>query len=504
MMAGSVLTTLPVLLVFLALAALLHRGPDGRERQGMTATVSARAWAAAAGAACIAALAFFAVAHLPQVVSAAERRARSCSTTSPTSRRGRPSRPTACARRSAPRSARSGTGAAPRFRPRAAPPATPSLQRALPLELAGQLRDHVLRARRRAGQRFPGQAVDASGDNVWWFAQRELRVSPRVATGADQEAADRVRVGADRRIARCSASATIEFVVAAGRGGGAGSVYVEPTWRCARCRRAPAPLPCPWRARARRSRRRRARAARSTATPPRRGAAIPCAGPRAAPHARFRRARASSAASSCAGATAGSHRATTCSSPTMARDGERCAASTTATAAPTRSRCPTPRRAIVRLALARRPGARLRARRSRGQATSPSARRRTRSSRRSRASRRAATFRAASPASSPTGRSSASTAAARAACCPRTARSKSARGGFSIEPFVVVGLASVVDLGRRRTRSRSSRRLPADARRALATVRAGSCSVTTFARRRSRRVAARRALRRRATRPIGR
>ena len=38
MMAGSVLTVLPVLLVFLALQRYYIAGPDGRQRQGMTAT----------------------------------------------------------------------------------------------------------------------------------------------------------------------------------------------------------------------------------------------------------------------------------------------------------------------------------------------------------------------------------------------------------------------------------------------------------------------------------
>ena len=122
----------------------------------------------------------------------------------------------------------------------------------------------------------------------------------------------------------------------------------------------------------------------------------------------------------------------------------------------------------VRLALHDGPGARYALGRSRDRATSRSAPRPTRSSRRSRANLRAATFRAASPASSRTGRSSASTAAATPACCPRTARSRSRKGGFSIEPFV-----------RRRRRASSPgptssigqslrERLPADPERHLA------------------------------------
>ena len=84
-------------------------------------------------------------------------------------------------------------------------------------------------------------------------------------------------------------------------------------------------------------------------------------------------------------------------------------------------------------------------------------------------------------------------------CCPRMARSKSARGGFSIEPFVVAD-GRVVDVGRRRRARRScvDGYLPMPGvtwRRAAA----GSCSVTTFAAGDARSVAARRALRRRAT-----
>ena len=50
--------------------------------------------------------------------------------------------------------------------------------------------------------------------------------------------------------------------------------------------------------------------------------------------------------------------------------------------------------------------------------------------------RRAAAIRAVSTTSRSTGRSSASTATARTGCCPKTARSKSRKGSFSIEPFV--------------------------------------------------------------------
>ena len=71
-------------------------------------------------------------------------------------------------------------------------------------------------------------------------------------------------------------------------------------------------------------------------------------------------------------------------------------------------------------------------------------------------------------------------AAASRACSARTARSKSAKGGFSIEPFVLSD-GKLVELGRRaRSRSRcrtATCRSPA----CTGSTRASSCDVTAFA-----------------------
>ncbi len=135
---------------------------------------------------------------------------------------------------------------------------------------------------------------------------------------------------------------------------------------------------------------------------------------------------ANSAASSCIGWTRNSRRATRCRCPMTVRNGGRCAASARAAAATMRWRCRKPRAVTCgcrcKTAL---PGpTALPKSKSR---TRSSANRPTRSSKWSRATRRAAIFPAAFPASRLTGRWSASMAAATTLCCRPTARSRPGR-----------------------------------------------------------------------------
>ena len=56
--------------------------------------------------------------------------------------------------------------------------------------------------------------VDASGDNVWWYPSGELHVFRRLAAGADQAAADRIRLGAGDGSSTLRHFESIEFVSA--------------------------------------------------------------------------------------------------------------------------------------------------------------------------------------------------------------------------------------------------------------------------------------------------
>ena len=98
--------------------------------------------------------------------------------------------------------------------------------RALPLELPANFEiTFDLRADAPVND-FQVKLVDESGDNVWWFRRQNfafprdwqpIRIKKRHVEFAWGPAADRTL----RRVAR------IEFVVAAGRGGGSGAVYVS-------------------------------------------------------------------------------------------------------------------------------------------------------------------------------------------------------------------------------------------------------------------------------------
>ena len=165
--------------------------------------------------------------------------------------------------------------------------------------------------------------VDASGDNVWWYNRpnfafprewQQVTIKKRQIEFAWGPTKDRT----------LSRAATIELVVAAGRGGGRGSVYVSDSC-CASCRRCRPPG-----------------RDRTCAHPPRGEAGSPRAPSMARPRphggAIRRRAassgsrwisvgHANSAVSSCAGRRASTHRATTCSSRMTAGGGAPCGAS---------------------------------------------------------------------------------------------------------------------------------------------------------------------------------
>ena len=98
-------------------------------------------------------------------------------------------------------------------------------RRKLPTRSAGELRALVLFARGCTCKRFPVKLADASGDNVWWFERRDfefpsswrlIKIKKRQIAFAWGPAQDHALRHSD----------SVEFVVAAGRGGGAGSVEV--------------------------------------------------------------------------------------------------------------------------------------------------------------------------------------------------------------------------------------------------------------------------------------
>ncbi len=383
MMAGSVVTTLPVLLLFLALQRYYIAGPDGGQRQGMMRRrVASRPRRLAPR--CLRSLASRCACTLPRA-AAADSDAAACSTTSPTSRRGRP-----CAsdgvrasiqRR---RRRRSGHGAAPRLRSRRAPPATRSRARALPLDLPANYEITFYLRGDAPVNDFQVKLVDASGDNVWWFNRRELRLSARLAAGADQEAPDRLRVGPDRRIARCSTSPTPRVRRRRGTRRRQGLARISDLT----LRRAAADRRRRRRRRAARvvGRGRRRRRSRSTATPRPRGGATRRRR-RAEPHARLRpRARVRRPGPALAG------RAVRIALRRRALRRRRalahaCAASSDGNGGHDRDlRCRSPRRATCASRLHDGPARGATRSPSSRSRTSPSARRRTHSSRRSRAS----------------------------------------------------------------------------------------------------------------------
>ena len=249
-----------------------------------------------------------------------------------------------------------------------------------------------------------------------------------MAAGHDQEAPDRVCVGTREGPRRCAHVAAIEFVVAAGRGGGRGSVYVERSRRCASCRPTRRAACAPPRCARRRTHariRRRARARRRAATA---WQSNPAPAPRAVADRRFRPAARIRRTRAALGWRARTRRATTSQFSDDGGDGARCAASPTARRSAIRCCLPESRDALSAPCAPRRARRDLCACRDRRSRSSHSARRRTRSSRRSRAMRRAARIRAAL-----SGEQACVDAGRRrrrqrdAACCPRMARSKSAR-----------------------------------------------------------------------------
>ncbi len=459
MMAGSVLTVLPVLLLFLALQRYYIAGLDGRERQGMRCRI-----ATSTAARCAPRIVFAIAARVhrsrrsvvPWRTRRCDRRAHARRLRRPRAleggrlgRRRRVDRraPTV---RAAARCASTSISPARR--------ATRFARRALPHRLPRELRDLVLRARRRAGQRLQFKLVDASGDNVWWFIAANFefpRDWQRVTIKKRQIASPGARQGS-----RAAACRDDRVRGRAGRGGGKGSVVCQPSFELA-CAAAGSrgaarrpgvrahrrSLPAQARARARRQ-----AAPRGTATGGRR---------RAAPHRRFRqRARVRRPRSALA-------RRRACASRydvEFSDDGDE-----VANGAPIAEGA----RRRGRAAASRGRGALPAPRAARGAGApatrSPSSRSRSSPFGASPNAFFQALAREAPRGRYPRGFSGEQTywtlvgvdGGSETACCPRTARSRSARGGFSIEPFVVDGL-QVWHLGRRRSRAVLSDRLSAD------------------------------------------
>ena len=444
MMAGSVVTMLPVLLLFLALQRYYIARADGRKRQGMS--VRARlviAFASRIALAC----------RLPRCAT----RPRVCSTISSDA-----SAWTAGASDGVQRDAARATGRWPRTAVSSsictAPPAT-RMRRALAARFSAELRDHVRRARRRAGQRFQFKLIDASGENVWWFNRANFAF-PREWQHVDQEAPDRIRLGTDDGSHAASRDA-LEFVVVRGRRRRRRSRRIRPA-RIARTAAAAA-----WNRRRSLRTHRRARAAalraRAVDGRPCNGVAQrSCAGPEQSLTLDFG-CSASSAASSCIGTTMHSRPATTSRFPTTQRNWRTCAAS--ATARRRRSAVPAGIRSALRASCAARRRARhTRSAKSRSR-ISRSAHRPTRFSPRSRESAPRGRYPRGFSGEQPIGRSSASTAAAKQRLVVRGRRARSGAGGFSIEPFLVEAGDTVVTWADASIAQLAARRLSADAGR---------------------------------------
>ncbi len=246
---------------------------------------------------------------------------------------------------------------------------------------ARQLRDLVLRARRRAGEQFPVQAdrrraATTSGGSI-------VRISPFPAqwrADQDPQAPDRVRLGPDRPITRSgmrrgsSSSSPRDTAAAQDRSGSAGL-------RCANFPGA-GDLADARRARLVRSTRRRSPAFAVDGQLGDRMAQRPGTRAQRRTSRSISDSGANSAASSCIGWTRHSRRATTCRFPTTARNGERCAASPRGQR---RQRCPGAagsREPIPAAVAARRAGRRPTASRKSRSRTRISANRPTRSSKR--------------------------------------------------------------------------------------------------------------------------
>ena len=285
---------------------------------------------------------------------------------------------------------------------------------------------------------FEVKLADASGDNVWWFERRDFEFPQRVAAASRSRSARSRSPGARPATARCDASTAIEFVVGAGRGGGNGSIEIDDL-SCRELPPPPAHFPPPDGDGELIFERRLTPAHAVDGDPRTAWRSDPKAGAaqtsqrRSRHAARVRRPRAPLARRRAAARATTSRLPTTASPGSVLRrvtngdGGEGCAA-----AAGSR------RRASSGSILLDGAGARLRARRARGQGPGlrrlaqrvlPGAWQRT---------RRAASTRAASRASNRTGRLSASTAAPKARSFPKTARWRSRSGGFSIEPFIIV------------------------------------------------------------------
>ena len=205
MMAGSVVTILPVLLLFLVLQRYTC-GPPGRQRQGMRKVYAAARAMRAGARACCWQHCFVMRGALGGRVS--DRLLDGFETLGGVDSRRLRRRQGLALRHAAGIEGRAlrldfdfGRSAGYAF-----------VRRELPLDLPENFElSFWLRAKAPANN-FEVKLADASGDNVWWFSAR-LRVPRRVAPHQDQEAADRVRLGADPgpHPARID---SLEFVVA--------------------------------------------------------------------------------------------------------------------------------------------------------------------------------------------------------------------------------------------------------------------------------------------------
>ena len=91
---------------------------------------------------------------------------------------------------------------------------------------AGELRDFVQSTGGCAGKQFEVKLADASGDNVWWFERRDFEFPSewRRIEIKKRQIAFAWGPTQDRTLRRID---SLEFVVAAGRGGGAGSIEID-------------------------------------------------------------------------------------------------------------------------------------------------------------------------------------------------------------------------------------------------------------------------------------
>ncbi len=130
--------------------------------------------------------------------------------------------------------------------------ATPSPAREVDLDSAGRTTPSRFRIRGEAPpNHLEFKLIDASGENVWWSVRRDVEFPREWRAVHDQEATDRVRLGAARAAARSAHVAAIEFAITAGSGG-AGTVWIDDLDARRRCRRRTRRRRRPWRARPRR------------------------------------------------------------------------------------------------------------------------------------------------------------------------------------------------------------------------------------------------------------